>query len=49
MKEHPFQVSHGIIFAAGADRFEVPADWKKDLPKAAAKDREEYTCPKTGT
>jgi hypothetical protein len=32
-----------------ADRFEVPADWKKDLPKAAAKDSEEYTCPKTGT
>lgn len=32
-----------------ADRFEVPADWKKDLPKAAMKDSEEYTCPKTGT
>lgn len=32
-----------------ADRFEVPADWKKAVPKAAAKGNDEFTCPKTGT
>jgi hypothetical protein len=32
--------------AVPADRFEVPADWTKETPKAA-KDDEEYTCPKT--
>ena len=32
-----------------ADRFEVPADWKKDVPKASAKSNEEFTCPKTGS
>jgi hypothetical protein len=30
-----------------ADRFEVPADWKKEVPKASAKGDEEFTCPKT--
>jgi hypothetical protein len=32
--------------AVPADRFEVPADWTRETPKAA-KDDEEYTCPKT--
>jgi hypothetical protein len=32
--------------AVPADRFEIPADWKKDEPKAAAKD-EDFTCPKS--
>jgi hypothetical protein len=31
-----------------ADRFEVPADWKKDVPKAAKQGDEEFTCPKSG-
>jgi hypothetical protein len=32
-----------------ADRFEIPADWKKVIPKpSSAKDSEEFTCPKTG-
>jgi hypothetical protein len=30
-----------------ADRFEVPADWKRIEPKAAGK-AEEFTCPKNG-
>jgi hypothetical protein len=36
--------------AVPASRFEVPADWKKDVPKASAanKNDEEYTCPKSG-
>jgi hypothetical protein len=32
-----------------ADRFEVPADWKKDVPKAAKKGDDEFTCPKSGS
>jgi hypothetical protein len=31
-----------------ADRFEVPADWKKVEPKAAKKGDEEFSCPKSG-
>ncbi|HEX3846076.1 MAG TPA: hypothetical protein VHV81_01740 [Steroidobacteraceae bacterium] len=32
-----------------ADRFEIPADWKKVIPKpSSAKDNDEFTCPKTG-
>jgi hypothetical protein len=34
--------------AIPADRFEVPPDWKKDVPKAATKGDEEFTCPKSG-
>jgi hypothetical protein len=34
--------------AIPADRFEIPPDWKKDVPKAAAKGDEEFTCPKSG-
>jgi hypothetical protein len=29
-----------------ADRFEVPADWKKDVPPPSKKGNEEFTCPK---
>jgi hypothetical protein len=32
--------------AVPADRFDVPADWTKETPKAA-KDADDYTCPKT--
>jgi hypothetical protein len=32
-----------------ADRFEVPPDWKKDVPKAAKKGDDEFTCPKSGS
>jgi hypothetical protein len=32
-----------------ADRFEVPADWKKDAPKASKQTDDEFTCPKTGS
>jgi hypothetical protein len=31
-----------------ADRFEVPADWKKIVPAPSKKDDREFTCPKTG-
>jgi hypothetical protein len=31
-----------------AERFEVPADWKKDVPKAAKKGDDDFTCPKSG-
>jgi hypothetical protein len=30
-----------------ADRFEVPADWKKETPPPVKEDKE-FTCPKTG-
>ena len=35
--------------AIPADRFEIPPDWKKDVPKAATKGDEEFTCPKSGS
>jgi hypothetical protein len=35
--------------AVPAGRFEIPPDWKKDVPKAAAKGDEEFTCPKSGS
>jgi hypothetical protein len=35
--------------AVPADRFEVPADWKKIVPPPSKKGDEEYTCPKTGS
>ncbi len=34
--------------AVPADRFEIPADWKKELPKAASKADDDVTCPKGG-
>jgi hypothetical protein len=35
--------------AIPADRFEVPADWKKDEPKAAKHGDDEFTCPKSAS
>jgi hypothetical protein len=35
--------------AIPADRFDVPPDWKKDVPKASKRGDEEFTCPKTGS
>jgi hypothetical protein len=32
-----------------ADRFEVPPDWKKDVPKASKRGDDEFTCPKPGS
>jgi hypothetical protein len=34
--------------AIPADRFDVPPDWKKDVPKASKRGDEEFTCPKSG-
>jgi hypothetical protein len=34
--------------AVPADRFEVPADWKKIVPAPSKKSDDEFTCPKTG-
>jgi hypothetical protein len=33
--------------AVPADRFEVPADWKKVVPAPSKKGDDEYTCPKS--
>ena len=30
------------------DRFDIPADWKKDAPKTAKQGDDDFTCPKTG-
>jgi hypothetical protein len=35
--------------AIPADRFEVPADWKKVVPPPSKKGNEEFTCPKSGS
>jgi hypothetical protein len=35
--------------AVAADRFEVPADWKKEVPKSAKQGDDDFTCPKTGS
>jgi hypothetical protein len=35
--------------AISPDRFDVPADWKKDIPKPAKKADAEFTCPNPGT
>lgn len=35
--------------AVPANRFEIPADWKKAMPKASKQDDEEFTCPKSGS
>jgi hypothetical protein len=32
-----------------AERFEVPKDWKKDIPKPSRQGDDEFTCPKSGT
>jgi hypothetical protein len=34
--------------AISPDRFDVPADWKKDIPKPAKKADAEFTCPNSG-
>jgi len=34
--------------AISPDRFDVPADWKKDIPKPAKKADAEFTRPKSG-
>jgi hypothetical protein len=34
--------------AISPDRFDLPADWKKDIPKAAKKPDAEFTCPNSG-
>jgi hypothetical protein len=35
--------------AVPAERFEVPKDWKKEIPKASKQGDDEFTCPKTGS
>jgi hypothetical protein len=35
--------------AVPADRFEVPADWKKIVPAPSKKGEDEFTCPKSGS
>jgi hypothetical protein len=35
--------------AIPADRFEVPGDWKKEVPKASKQVDDDFTCPKSGT
>jgi hypothetical protein len=35
--------------AVPADRFEVPADWKKIVPTPSKRGDEEFTCPKSGS
>jgi hypothetical protein len=35
--------------AIPTDRFDVPADWKKEVPKPVKSGSDEYTCPKTGS
>jgi len=34
--------------AIPGDRFDVPADWKKDAPKTAKQGDDDFTCPKSG-
>ncbi|HXA35535.1 MAG TPA: hypothetical protein VNW26_04320, partial [Steroidobacteraceae bacterium] len=34
--------------AVPAERFEVPADWKKEIPKPSKQGDDDFTCPKTG-
>jgi hypothetical protein len=43
--------SETVSISSGAvppERFEIPADWNRDVPKAAAKVDDDFTCPKTG-
>jgi hypothetical protein len=32
-----------------ADRFDIPAGWTKEVPKAAKQGSDEFTCPKSGS
>jgi hypothetical protein len=34
--------------AIPSDRFEVPAGWTKEVPKAIKAANDDFTCPKTG-
>jgi hypothetical protein len=34
--------------AIPADRFDLPADWKKEVPPPSKKGNDEFNCPKTG-
>lgn len=34
--------------AIPANRFDIPPDWKKELPKPTKNGNEEFTCPKSG-
>jgi hypothetical protein len=36
-----------ITNVAQAGRYDVPPDWKKDVPKAAKQGDDNFTCPKT--
>jgi hypothetical protein len=33
--------------AVPASRYDVPPDWKKDVPKAAKQGDDDFTCPKS--
>jgi hypothetical protein len=35
--------------AVPAERFEVPANWKKEVPKPSKQGADDFTCPKTGS
>jgi hypothetical protein len=35
--------------AIPAERFDVPPEWKKEVPKASKKGDDEFTCPKSGS
>jgi hypothetical protein len=35
--------------AIPADRFDIPAGWTKEVPKASKAGNDEFTCPKTGS
>ena len=35
--------------AIPADRFDVPLDWKKELPKPSKQGDDDFTCPKSGS
>jgi hypothetical protein len=34
--------------AVAPDRFDIPAGWTKETPKASSAADKEFTCPKTG-
>jgi hypothetical protein len=34
--------------AVAPDRFDIPAGWTKEMPKASSSADKEFTCPKTG-
>ncbi|HEV7613253.1 MAG TPA: hypothetical protein VGO37_15335 [Steroidobacteraceae bacterium] len=35
--------------AVPAERFEVPTDWKKEVPRPSKQGDDDFTCPKTGS